>query len=79
LSRFWSFKHDVLTALCSNQNAIGGPVPRDTFHDAAALEELFRQDDSWRDWPLLATDGDAAALIEAVSNNQVNLAITCLP
>ncbi|KAG6919586.1 hypothetical protein DXG01_004250 [Tephrocybe rancida] len=41
-----------------NQNAIGGSISRDTYQDAIALEELSLQDDSWREWPLLATDDD---------------------
>lgn len=58
-----------------NQNATGGPVIRHTFQDAAALEELSRKDHSWREWPLLATDGDTAALIDAVSNGKVRFKI----
>ncbi|KAF8634442.1 hypothetical protein AX15_000891 [Amanita polypyramis BW_CC] len=59
----------------ANQNAIGGSVSRDTFIDAATLEELSRQDNDWREWPLLAVDGDAAALIQAVSDNRVQFRI----
>lgn len=54
-----------------NQNAIGGSIPRDTFQDAVALEDISMQDDTWREWPLLATDGDLAALIQLVSENKV--------
>lgn len=56
-----------------NQNALGGSIPRDTFQDAVALEDLFseQEDESWREWPLLASDGDCAALIQLVSENKV--------
>lgn len=60
-----------------NQNAIGGPVSRDIFNDAAALQELLRQEHDWREWPLLATDGDAAALMQAISSNQVKWNYRC--
>ncbi|KAG5651227.1 hypothetical protein H0H81_009422 [Sphagnurus paluster] len=59
----------------SNQNAIGGSIPRDTFQDAIALEEMTLQDDTWREWPLLATDGDSAALIQLVSENKVEFKV----
>ncbi len=58
----------------SNQNALGGSIPRDLFQDAAALEELLAQQEDntdWREWSLLAADGDAAALIELVSEDKV--------
>ncbi|KAG6814043.1 hypothetical protein H0H92_003893 [Tricholoma furcatifolium] len=58
-----------------NQNAIGGAIPRDTFQDAIALEELSLQDNTWREWPLLATDGDSAALIQLVSDNKVEFKV----
>ncbi|KAF5377206.1 hypothetical protein D9615_006321 [Tricholomella constricta] len=58
-----------------NQNAIGGSIPRDTFQDAVSLEEMSLQDDSWREWPLLATDGDSAALIQLVSENKVEFKV----
>ena len=61
-----------------NQNAIGGPVSRDTFNDAAALQELLRQEHDWREWPLLATDGDAAALMQAISTNKVRWNHRCI-
>ena len=52
-----------------------GPIPRETFRDASSLEELWIEQDEeeieWREWPLLATDGDMAALIELVSENKV--------
>ncbi|KAJ7456579.1 hypothetical protein FB451DRAFT_1048140 [Mycena latifolia] len=58
-----------------NQNAIGGSVSHDTFQDAATLEEISIDDDAWREWPLLSTDGDTAALIQLVSDNKVDFKI----
>jgi hypothetical protein len=55
-----------------NQNALGGSIPTDTFQDAAALELLSEQhEDMWKDWPLLATDGDMVTLLQIVSENKV--------
>lgn len=62
--------------LYSNQNAIGGSVPRDIFQDAAALEDVLRQDDdpdAWREWSMLSSDGDMAALLNLVSANKVHI------
>lgn len=56
-----------------NQNATSGSIPRDTFQDALALEDVSLQDTTWREWPLLATDGDTAALVQLVSDNKVGL------
>ncbi|KAJ7139701.1 hypothetical protein C8R44DRAFT_694295 [Mycena epipterygia] len=58
-----------------NQNAIGGSISYDTFQDAAALEDISVDDDAWREWPLLSTDGDTAALIQLVSDNKVDFKI----
>ncbi|KAF7320177.1 B-block-TFIIIC domain-containing protein [Mycena kentingensis (nom. inval.)] len=59
-----------------NGNAIGGSVPPETFKDAAELEEISAADtNTWREWPLLSTDGDAAALIQLVSENKVRFKI----
>ncbi|KAI0768599.1 hypothetical protein BD413DRAFT_563329 [Trametes elegans] len=59
----------------SNLNALGGTLPREVFQDAAALEELLVQQPEdayqWRVWPLLASDGDTALLIELASENKV--------
>lgn len=58
-----------------NQNAIGGPLPRDTFQDALALEDMSLQAEVWREWPLLATDGDCAALVQLVSEDKLEFKI----
>ena len=50
---------------------IGGPVHRDIFQDAAALEDISAGQDTWREWPLVSTDGDVAALIQLVSEDKV--------
>ncbi|KAJ3890668.1 hypothetical protein GG344DRAFT_88728 [Lentinula edodes] len=59
-----------------NQNALHGIIHRDTFQDAASLEELSAQQENvWREWPLLATDGDLASLLQLVSENKVEFNI----
>ncbi|KAI8995421.1 hypothetical protein BD414DRAFT_410090 [Trametes punicea] len=58
----------------NNSSALGGQLPREVFQDAAALEELLSQQEDvhqWREWPLLASDGDTAFLIELASENKV--------
>ncbi|KAF9523601.1 hypothetical protein CPB83DRAFT_821291 [Crepidotus variabilis] len=60
----------------NNQNALGGSIEQDTFQDALLLlEEMDFGDDSWREWPLAATDGDCAALISLTSNGQVEFSV----
>ncbi|KAI5829674.1 hypothetical protein K523DRAFT_416530 [Schizophyllum commune Tattone D] len=58
-----------------NQNIIGGPVHRDIFQDAAALEDISAGQDTWREWPLVATDGDVAALIQLVSEDKADFEV----
>ncbi|CAK5265268.1 unnamed protein product [Mycena citricolor] len=58
-----------------NSNAIGGSIPKETFQDAIGLEEISSQDETWREWPLLSTDGDTAALLQAVSDGKVDFRI----
>ncbi|KAG6837874.1 hypothetical protein H0H93_013027 [Arthromyces matolae] len=69
--------HECYDPEPANQNAIGGLIPRDTFQDAVALEDLSLQPDSdkWREWPLLATDGDLAALVQLVSKHNVDFKV----
>ncbi|EIN13408.1 hypothetical protein PUNSTDRAFT_139959 [Punctularia strigosozonata HHB-11173 SS5] len=56
----------------SNQTASNGPIPIDTFADAAAFEESHEdQAGEPREWSLLASDGDIAALMQLVSDNKV--------
>ncbi|KAL0950736.1 hypothetical protein HGRIS_007510 [Hohenbuehelia grisea] len=60
-----------------NQNALGGSVSIDTFQDAAALEDVISSQatENWREWPLLATDGDLATLLQLVSEGKVDFNI----
>ncbi|KAG9223138.1 hypothetical protein PLEOSDRAFT_155121 [Pleurotus ostreatus PC15] len=61
----------------ANQNALGGPIPFDTFQDAVALDEdvYLQQESFWRTWPLLGTDGDLMSLLQQVSDNKVDFRI----
>ncbi|CAA7259955.1 unnamed protein product [Cyclocybe aegerita] len=60
----------------SNQNAIGGSISRDTFQDAVSLlEELDPNDSTWHEWPLTATDGDCATLIQLASEDKIDFKI----
>ncbi|KAI0786110.1 hypothetical protein C8Q75DRAFT_304194 [Abortiporus biennis] len=63
----------------ANQNALGGSISEDIFQDAAELEDTLTQQEGdtpeWREWSLLAVDGDAAALTELVSKNQVEFKV----
>ncbi|KAH9912240.1 uncharacterized protein BXZ73DRAFT_107525 [Epithele typhae] len=63
----------------SNSNALGGQLPRELFQDAVALEETIVQQqqlresestEDWQEWPLLATDGDTAFLLELASDGK---------
>ncbi|KAI0344000.1 hypothetical protein BDW22DRAFT_1355246 [Trametopsis cervina] len=63
-----------------NQNAIGGPVAPELFQDASTFVDALassQRDDPlmWREWPLLVTDGDAAALAELVSEGKLEIKI----
>ena len=70
----------------SNFNSLGGQLHRELFQDASALEDLIVQQqkqrdgpdavsdtapEQWQEWPLLATDGDTAFLLELASANKV--------
>ncbi|PSR80716.1 hypothetical protein PHLCEN_2v6632 [Hermanssonia centrifuga] len=62
----------------TNQNAIGGSIAGELFQDAAALEDLLSQreeEPSWREWPLIASDGDTATLLQLVSENKIDFKI----
>ncbi|KAF9056480.1 hypothetical protein BJ165DRAFT_1433822 [Panaeolus papilionaceus] len=65
----------------NNQNAIGGNIAREVFQDATALlEAIGPMDRSWHEWPLTATDGDCATLIQLVSENKVDFDVdTSIP
>ncbi|TFK30753.1 hypothetical protein FA15DRAFT_580399 [Coprinopsis marcescibilis] len=59
----------------NNQSSLGGSIPRETYQDANSLLESIHVVNDWRDWPLTATDGDAMALIQLVSDNQAQFTI----
>lgn len=85
ISDLWVFRYVLsLGTDCladhRNQNALGGPVATELFQDACALEEGFcssLQEDlsAWKTWPLTASDGDTAALLELVSEGKVDFEI----
>ncbi|KAG0697275.1 hypothetical protein DFH29DRAFT_947152 [Suillus ampliporus] len=58
-----------------NLNAIGGSIHGDLFQDAVALDEVFAEQVDSMEWPLLASDGDTAALLQLVSEEQVDFMI----
>ena len=66
----------MLRVLLRNQALLRGPIPRETFRDASSLEELWIEQDEekveWREWPLLASDGEMAVLVELVSENKAS-------
>ena len=65
----------------SNYNSLGGPLHRELYQDAFALEESIIQQqqgddpdapsEQWQEWSLLATDGDTAFLLELTSETKV--------
>jgi hypothetical protein len=55
----------------SNQNALGGSIPQEVFHDATTLDALYQQE-AWREWPLRASDGDLAMLAQITSEGLVS-------
>ncbi|THH29725.1 hypothetical protein EUX98_g4460 [Antrodiella citrinella] len=61
-----------------NQNALSGSFSTEIYQDALSYDEYFSKDkeaSEWREWSLLATDGDTAALVELVSENKIELKI----
>ena len=66
----------MLRLYLRNQALLKGPMPRETFRDASSLEEHWIERDEeeieWKEWPLLASDGDMAVLIELVSKDKVS-------
>ncbi|CAL1696293.1 unnamed protein product [Somion occarium] len=63
----------------SNMYSLGGLFQLDVFQDAIAQEDelLAEPEDGneWREWSLLATDGDAAALIELASEGKLDFQV----
>jgi transcription factor C subunit 3 len=65
--------------MASNQNAIAGSISQDTYQDAVLLlEDMDANDSDWHEWPLIATDGDCAAIVQLVSENKVNDQLLCI-
>ncbi|KAG9314611.1 hypothetical protein JVU11DRAFT_5415 [Chiua virens] len=60
----------------SNLNGIGGPFPRDLLQDAISLEDIVveRVVDEM-EWPLIASEGDIATLLQLVSEDQIDFTI----
>jgi hypothetical protein len=55
-----------------NQNALGGSIPQELFHEATTLDTLYGQKEAWREWPLRASDGDLAMLLQMTSEGVVS-------
>jgi hypothetical protein len=53
------------------KHAIGGSIHGDLFQDTVALDDVFSEQVDGLEWPLLASDGDTAALLQLVSEEQV--------
>lgn len=50
-------------------------MSQDLFQDAQQLEDLLTHEEdptAWREWSLLSSEGDLAALLELVSENKVS-------
>jgi oxalate---CoA ligase len=45
------------------------------FHDATTLDALCNQQEGWREWPLRASDGDLAMLVQITSECVVSHSI----
>ncbi|KAL5495552.1 hypothetical protein ACEPAI_1015 [Sanghuangporus weigelae] len=59
-----------------NQNALGGPIAKDTFIDAFQLEDSYETaKDEWREWPLTSSDGDTVALLQLISDHQIEIEV----
>lgn len=63
-----------LSYLLRNQNALGGPVSNELFQDAVQSERtLALEQNEWREWPLMSTDGDTAALLQLFSDHKLSI------
>lgn len=52
---------------------MSGPIPRDTYLDASQLQESYSEilRESWQSWSYVSTDGDTAALLQFISDDNV--------
>lgn len=59
--------------VCSQREAIYGPLPEILYRDAVVAEnELYGEaENDWLEWPLTASDGQAAALICLIADGKV--------
>ena len=61
----------------SNLNGLGGPFPRDLFQDAISLEDVaVEKVVDEMEWPLIASEGDLATLLQLVSEDQVSKSLS---
>ncbi|KIJ51348.1 hypothetical protein M422DRAFT_26765 [Sphaerobolus stellatus SS14] len=59
-----------------NEDALGGIIPIDTFADACMTEDSVEEGgNDWKEWNLLASNGDMAAFIDLVSEGRLDLKI----
>ena len=55
-----------------NQSALGGLLAKDLFIDASQLEDSYaRAQEFWHEWPLTSNAVDTAALLQLISDHQV--------
>lgn len=64
-------RHFKISEAVGIHTLIAGTIAQEIIQDANSLEETTEEE--WRDWPLLASDGDIAALIELTSAGQVRI------
>ncbi|KIK99780.1 hypothetical protein PAXRUDRAFT_445053 [Paxillus rubicundulus Ve08.2h10] len=60
----------------TNLNAIGGSFPQDFFQDAISLDDIaVEKVVDEMEWPLVASEGDVATLLQLVSEDQVDFIV----
>ncbi|KAF8559362.1 hypothetical protein OG21DRAFT_1594769 [Imleria badia] len=60
----------------ANLNGLGGPFPRDLFQDAVSLEDVaIERVVDEMEWPLIASEGDIATLLQLISEDQVDFTV----
>lgn len=72
------FELPKILTLRRNQNALGGAFSNTLFFDAIQCEDTFTmEDDCEQDWPLVATEGETASILQLISDHVVDFAIDC--
>ena len=67
------FVYNLTDLHLRNQSTLGGPFVQDLFLDAFQCEESYKAAErQWSDWPIVATDGDLAALLQMVSDHEAS-------